>query len=404
MNIFRRHIYTDLYNHISKNEISLLIGSRQVGKTTLLKELSSDLSNQGLSTFFINLERLEYKKLLDENPLNLFSLLPPQNGNRFIVFIDEIQYLNNPTNFLKLLYDEYRETLKIIVTGSSAFYIDKKFKDSLSGRKKIFHLSPFSFSEMVEIRMGKEHLRYMQSGIEKTVEIPKIYVDSLIRLSEEYAIYGGYPKVVLESDYLEKEEILKELATSFLKKDAFESNIRKENEFMFFVEVLADRVGTRINRQELSNVCSVSDETIQYFLYVLQKSFHIFYVRPFWKSRTSEQRKMPKFYFQDNGMRNAILHNFSPIVTRSDRGELAENMLYGLLKHHYDPEQIQYWMNKDQKEVDFIINKKRAVEVKYSENLIRKGKYKLFTTMYPDLNLQFVTFKKSQNFRALWTI
>lgn len=404
MNIFRRHIYNDLRDHISKSEISLLTGSRQVGKTTLLKELSSDLNNQGLFTFFINLERLEYKKLLDENPLNLFSLLPPQNANRFIVFIDEIQYLNNPSNFLKLLFDEYKETIKLVVTGSSAFYIDRKFKDSLSGRKKIFHLSPFSFSEMVECRLGKEYIKYLQLGIEKTIEIPKIYVDRLIRLSEEYVIYGGYPKVVLESEYNEKQDILKELATSFLKKDAFESNIRKESEFMFFVEVLADRTGTRINRQELSNICNVSDETIQHFLYVLQKSFHIYYIRPFWKSRISEQRKMPKFYFQDNGMRNAILHDFSPIVTRSDKGELAENMLYGLLRHHFDQEQIQFWMNKDQKEVDFIINKKSAVEVKYSENLIKKGKYKLFTTMYPDMHFQFVTFKKSRDYKALWMI
>ncbi len=404
MKIFRRHIYDSLYNHIFKDEVSLLIGSRQVGKTTILKELSSELSNQGMMTFFINLERLEYKRLLDENPLNLFSLLPPQNGNRFIVFIDEIQYLKNPTNFLKLLYDEYRGTLKLVVTGSSAFYIDKKFKDSLAGRKKIFHLSAFTFSEMVEFRMGKEYLKYLQVGIENSIRIPGIHVDSLIRLSEEYAIYGGYPKVVLESEYLEKQEILKELATSFLKKDAFESNIRKESEFMFFVEVLADRIGTRINRQELSNICSVSDETIRHFLYILQKSFHITYLRPFWKSRTSEQRKMPKYYFQDNGMRNAVLHDFSPMATRSDRGELAENMFYGLLRHHFEPDQIQYWMNKDQKEVDFIINKTSAIEVKYSENLIRKGKYKLFNSMYPEMNLQFVSFIQGQNCKTLWTI
>ena len=128
------------------------------------------------------------------------------------------------------------------------------------------------------------------------------------------------------------------------------------------------------------------------------------YTRPFWKSRTSEQRKMPKYYFQDNGLRNAILHDFDPIVTRSDKGELAENMLYGLLRNHFDREQIQYWMNKDQKEVDFIINKKSAIEVKFSENLIKKSKYKLFTTMYPDMHFQFVTFKKNRDYKALWMI
>ena len=91
MNIFRRHIYNNLRDHISKNEISLLIGSRQVGKTTLLKELSSDLINQGLITFFINLERIEYKKLLDENPLNLFSLCKSAEK---IIFVSSIIFIN----------------------------------------------------------------------------------------------------------------------------------------------------------------------------------------------------------------------------------------------------------------------------------------------------------------------
>lgn len=95
---------------------------------------------------------------------------------------------------------------------------------------------------------------------------------------------------------------------------------------------------------------------------------------------------------------------FHQILTRSDRGELAENMLYGLLRHHFEPEQIQYWMNKDQREVNFIINKNSAIEVKYSENLIRKSKYKQFTSMYADINLQFVTFRKDRHNKVLWAI
>ncbi|MBU1720119.1 MAG: DUF4143 domain-containing protein, partial [Bacteroidetes bacterium] len=222
--------------------------------------------------------------------------------------------------------------------------------------------------------------------------------------AEEYMLFGGYPKVVTCDDYQEKQLILADLIESFLKKDVLEANIRKEAEFIHFVEVLADRIGNKINRQELSNICNITDETVQNFLYVLQKSFHISYVRPFWKSKTSELRKMPKTYFQDTGLRNAVLNNFAPVALRNDKGELAENMTYILLKKHFAKDQIQYWVTREQNEVDFILNKKKAIEVKYNGNNIRSSKYKLFQQTYPEIPLQFVCIDNIGNNTALWCL
>lgn len=404
MEILKRNIFNEVKAHIFQEEVTILTGARQVGKTTLLKSLKNSLNIEGYINYYFTLERYDIKTLLDQNPENLFLIIPNSSTKKIYVFIDEIQYLKNPTNFLKLIFDEYKEKIKLIVTASSAFYIDRKFKDSLVGRKRIFHLSPFSFKETLLSKGHTELSQYVENGINSQTEIPIMYINILKKEIEEYLVYGGYPKVVLSEDYNEKQIVLSELVNSFLKKDALESNIRKETEFMHFVEVLADRTGNKINRNELANICNISDETVQNFLYILNKSFHISYVRPFWKSKTSELRKMPKFYFQDNGLRNAILNDFTPLVLRKDKGELVENLAYNLLRKHYAPEQIQYWNTREQNEVDFILNKEIALEIKYSCSTIKKHKYKLFKQTYPEISLKFACVQNISNQIPIWTI
>lgn len=404
MKIIRRDIIPVLKNHIYNNEITILTGSRQVGKTTLVKELQKELETEGLRSFYLTLERINIRKLLDDKTENLFSIIPLNPKEKTYVFIDEIQYLKNPTNFLKLLYDEYQGEIKLIVTGSSAFYIDRKFSDSLAGRKRIFHLTPFTLRETIVYKGELDLLQYVENGLQQTKNIPLIYADKVKKITEEFLLYGGYPRVVTSEDYHEKQLILSDLVHSFLKKDALESNIRKEADFMFFAEVLADRVGNKINRNELSNICSISDETVRNYLYILEKSFHISFVRPFWKSKTSELRKMPKVYFQDNGLRNAILNNFSPVVLRKDKGDLLENLVYNLLLKHYPKEKILYWITRDQNEVDFIIDRQFALEVKYNAQTIKQSKYKLFQQSYPDILLQFACMENTEKHIPVWGI
>ena len=139
--LYKREILANILAHCDKKEIILLTGARQTGKTTLLRQIEVEIREKR-PAFFLNLENLEFVKLLNDSPENLFKIFPLNKGSikRQCVLVDEIQYLKNPTNFLKYIYDEYADHIQLIVSGSSAFYIDKKFKDSLAGRKKIFYI------------------------------------------------------------------------------------------------------------------------------------------------------------------------------------------------------------------------------------------------------------------------
>ena len=148
--MYRRKLFHTLVFHLPKKEFSIITGARQTGKSTLLRQLQEHCKKEGIPQIFVNLENKAILAEFNENPLNLMPYLP-KTEKRVVVFIDEVQYLNDPSNFLKLHYDENIEKLKIVATGSSAFYLDDKFTDSMAGRKRIFHLLTCSFDEYLEI-------------------------------------------------------------------------------------------------------------------------------------------------------------------------------------------------------------------------------------------------------------
>ena len=197
--MIQRMLYKSLWKHISKKQISLIIGARQTGKTTLMKQIFTKLKKGNKQTFFISLENPTILETLNQHPDNLFKIIPPLNENdKMILFLDEIQYLKNPTNFLKYHYDLNQNSIKIIASGSSAFYINKNFKDSLAGRKRIFILPTFNFEEFLISKNREEIIPYINSG-----NIPEIYKSELIKWLNEYLIFGGYPEVVIEKDLSE---------------------------------------------------------------------------------------------------------------------------------------------------------------------------------------------------------
>ena len=147
-----RDITKKAQNYLDTEEILLFIGSRQAGKTTILKQLENFLQKNGQRTYFLNLEDPDYLTLLNDSPKNIFKIFSIDLNERNFIFIDEVQYLKNPSNFLKYIYDEHKEKIKLCVSGSSAFYIDEKFKDSLAGRKKIFNVPTISFKEFLRFK------------------------------------------------------------------------------------------------------------------------------------------------------------------------------------------------------------------------------------------------------------
>lgn len=386
---FPRDLEKKIRKNLDNDYILLILGARQTGKTTLLKQIFQAQETK-TNSFFINLENPEYKALLNKHPQNLYKIIgvsPTAKGAKYRVFIDEIQYLDNPSNFLKFIYDEYGQTTKLIVTGSSAFYLDRKFKDSLMGRKKIFHLYTLNFGEFLRFKEEKK----LSQVFKKSKKMPGIYKNKFEQMWMEYVIYGGYPRIVLSSEIQEKRDLLEEITFDYIKKDIFEANIQDEEKYFHLLKILASQCGQLVNVNELANTLNLSQPTIENYLYVMQKSFHIALIKPFYSNLRKELSKMRKVYFYDLGIRNQFLGDFDSIELRKDKGAFLENIFFRETLFREKLEHIKYWRTLNKNEVDFVVDEKQAYEIKFRESEIRQSKYKAFRKAFPEIKLEFVT-------------
>lgn len=402
METLKRHLFTELSNHLPAKQYTIITGARQTGKTTLLKQLEAELVSKNERVYYFNLEDPEILANFNRHPDNIFRYFSLEPDSRTYALIDEIQYLDNPSNFLKLLYDKYSPELKLVVTGSSAFYIDKKFKDSLAGRKRLFKLYTLDFDEFIYFRTGETSLLDELIKIRNNEKYISLKRRELEILFKEYLTFGGYPAVVLEKDAANKKLLLKDIFRSYLQKDIYESRIKDEKKFYDLLILLAGQTGNLLNMNELSNTLKISVTAVENYIYVLQKSFHIHLIKPFHKNIRKELTKMPKIYFNDLGFRNAILNNYQDTEIRLDKGVLLENYAFIRLRQKYDAEYIKFWRTSSGNEVDFIIDDpgamhKEAFEIKFNESSFRKTKYKKFSESYPEYNLQFRAFLTGVN-------
>lgn len=389
--IVKRDLLDHIMQRIDRKEVILITGARQVGKTTLMKEIERELKKRGEKTLFINLEDRDYLIMMNESPKNLLKFL---GEGKTYVFIDEIQYLDDPTHFVKFLYDEYKDRIKLVVSGSSAFYLDRKFRDSLAGRKRLFILNTFSFKEFLRAK-GKEELldKYELLPVRREVK----------NLLEEYCIYGGYPEVVMEKNIAEKKEILKELVNSYVKKDAIGADIRNEHKFFQLMKLLSGRAGKLINKTEISRILQVSVKLIDNYLYLMEKAFYIARVSPFYTNKTKEITKRKKIFFRDTGLRNVLINDFKFLEERSggDRGQLVENLFFRVLMDFYPIEDIKFWISKGGGEVDFIVEEKAGYEIKYTGRKINIKKYKEFEDKYK-IKVSVIDFEKIPEIYIKW--
>ena len=388
----KRKLYQKLLQHLLKKEFTIITGARQTGKSTLLSGMRAYCQVNDMPHIFINLENKAFLAELDSNPLNLLAYLPTQE-QKTVVFIDEIQYLSDPSNFLKLIYDDYSHVIKIVASGSSAFYIDKKFRDSLAGRKRIFHLMTCDFEDYLKLQ-GKDDLWQEVVRIKEHPQAKSLKIE-LLRLEwEAYMLYGGYPAVVTEPLISEKIEILKEIRDSFIKRDIIESGVQNELVFYQLFQILAAQTGQLININELSNTLKVRNETIQNYLEVMEKCFHISLIKPFFANIRKELVKMPKGYLLDTGLRNSLINNFTPINQRLDKGELWEQTVFKLLVDRFGLSNFRFWRTADGKEIDFVLPDEIppiAIEAKFDAKMAKIKKYQLFLDTYPKSKFQFVT-------------
>ena len=389
--MYPREIEEKIKGNLENNKILLILWARQVGKTTLLKKIENQLKKEWKETFFINLEDPLFLAKLNEHPKNIFDIVWNSETKKYI-FIDEIQKLQNPSNFLKLLYDEYFDKLKLIVSWSSAFYIDKKFNDSLAWRKKIFYLYTLNFTEFLIFKQREDLLNQVKSG-----KILDYYKKDILSYYKEYAIYGGYPELVLLEKIQDKIEYLQSIATSYIKKDIFEANIEYEDKYYFILKILASEIWNLLNMNEIANTINLPVSTVERYIYLMKKSFHIALIKPFYERNIrKELTKMPKVYFFDLWLRNYLVNNFETLDLRVDRGQIVENLVFKNLLAKYDFDQIKYWRTQNKNEVDFILEQdKKAIEVKYDKATCNMKKYKLFLNTYSDFKFDCIDFEWS---------
>lgn len=360
MKLYKRQLLQKITAFINRKEAILIKGTRQVGKTTLLKLLKNILIakykiNKN-NIYFFDLEKLDIRDDFNNNPENLLKYINSKTHKQY-VFIDEIQYLDNPSNFLKILVDHHAQ-LKIFATGSSSLEIKRKIQDSLIGRVFYFQLYPLNFIEFLTFQNKKFP--------QKPTNLQKKQLDSLLK---EYLTFGGFPAVVLEQNKNTKKEMLKNYINLYISKDIRAiTEIKNINSFNNLTKVLAGQSSNLLDKNELSNTLNLSFKTINRYLDILQHTYIIILLSPFFNNIRSKLTKTPKIYFYDLGIRNVLLNNFNNPDFRIDAGALFENFILLELLSKFNSNDLYFYRNQQQTEIDFVVDSKKiTAEVKYKK-------------------------------------
>jgi len=357
----QKYVHRDLEKEIDRylaaKEIIAVVGPRQSGKTTLLRNIYSRLSDKRKA--FLSFDDREALDLFSSD-IKSFAALYVEGNKQ--VFIDEFQYAREGGKTLKYLYDNY--DAKIFISGSSATELSIHSIKYLVGRIFVYTLYPFSFDEF--LRHRDERLFALYKGAPHSGEITK----RINRFFEEYVIYGGYPRVVLSEDAAEKETILKNIYNTYLLKEVREIlGYREDYKLTKLVSALALQTGNTISYEELSNVTGYGYKELLSALNILEKTYIAFPVRPYYTNKRTELSKAPKVYFIDNGLRNCALKDYRERQLRSDAGAMSENFVASeLLKENA---QLGFWRTKSGAEVDFVATikgKTIPIEVKSKES------------------------------------
>jgi hypothetical protein len=361
--MIKRDLYDELIQHLDFKEITIIIGPRQVGKTTLMQMIFDRLTSQGERCVFFNLD-FEADKKYFESQKNLLKKIKLEFGeNRGYVFIDEMQRKHDAGLFLKGIYDK-NLPYKYIVSGSGSLELKEKIHESLTGRKRLFELNPVSFWEFVNYKTSYRYINTLS-------EFFHIERETANDLLEEYLNFGGYPRIILESELKEKYRIMNEIFSSYIQRDvAYLLNVDKSDSFSLMIKLLANQVGQLVVYSDLSKNLGISLSALKNYLWYAEKTFIIKRISPFFRNKKKEITKSPVFYFYDLGLRNYTLDLLGNINQPSNYGFLFQNLIINMLqeKFLFSGTAIHFWRTTDKAEVDFVISKGMEcipVEVKY---------------------------------------
>jgi len=346
-----------------KNEkkVLVLLGARQVGKTTLLKNSFPDAC-------FVNIEKGEYVDIFNKRDVQQINNILTSKGNKSqILILDEIQRLNNPGLTAKVIHDEL-PNIKLIISGSSSLEIASKAAESLAGRKTTFLLFPLTIKERL-VQIGK-----LDKGIDQ------YQAEILLSMN-----FGLYPETI---EVTNKENYLLELVDSTLLKDVFYLNLVKNTKNLYsLLKLLAYQIGQQVNISDIAQRLGIARETVNSYIEILKQLYIIFTLPPYTKKRRDEIGKTEKIFFYDLGIRNAIINDFSPVQYRVDFGNIFENYvvceLMKLNKYKKLRFNFYYWRTKWGSEVDLVLVKDDEVlayEIKTRKGVVSRA----FMETYPN--------------------
>lgn len=359
-NIYMIHriLQQELEHAFNRRKVITILGPRQVGKSTLLEEVS----RHGTKVRILNCDNEDDRRLLiDKTSTELKSLIEPHD----YFLIDEAQRVKNIGLTLKMIGDLHLES-HVIVTGSSSFDLADEINEPATGRLLEYNLYPLSLPELALTTSQQEEQRMLETRM----------------------IYGLYPEVVTAPEYAR--DTLTNLANNYLYRDALSfQGMRKPEALMKLVRALALQIGSEVSYNELALIVGVDKNTIENYINLLEKCFIIFRLNSFSRNVRNEIKKGKKIYFVDNGVRNAVLSHFAPLDLRNDSGMLWENLMVSerIKRNAYNRSyaQLYFWRTHDQKEIDLIEDmdgKLTTFEFKWNE---RKKSIMpaIFTQNYP---------------------
>jgi predicted AAA+ superfamily ATPase len=367
MKYLQRDLTENIIKKLQPNKVIVVYGARRVGKTVLIKEILQKLEEPIL---VLNGEDINvHDKLANRTIENYKQLI----GSYRVLYIDEAQKIPDIGIKLKLMVDEI-DGLKIIVSGSSSIDISKEAGEPLTGRKYTFNLFALSENEFNQI----------ENSISKKDKL------------KERLIFGNYPELLQLPDWVDKIEYLKDLVSSYLLKDILiYENIKNAQTIFNLLRLIAFQIGAEVSLQELGKQLGISKNTVEKYLDLLTKVFILHKVEGFSRNLRKEITKNSRWYFLDNGIRNAIIANFNPIESRNDIGQLWENYMISERVKYLSYKKIAsnnyFWRTYEQQEIDWV--EERGGELYAYEFKWKEDKVKIPTqwkNAYPDASFQVI--------------
>ncbi len=371
--MIERSLKATITRWLFRKKVLIIYGARQVGKTTLAKEI---LKENGQADAYFNCEIPSARQVLESKEPNL---LKREFGNYRLVVLDEAQFVPDIGLILKIIADHLPE-VQVIATGSSSFELAQRSSEALTGRALTFTLFPFSYEELGQLYRPSER---------------RAQLDILLR-------FGSYPEII-QAGVKDAQLLLDDLSSRYLYKDIFTfENLRKPEVIHQLLQLLAFQIGSEVSYHELANTLKVNERTVARYIDLLEKAFVIFRLSPLSRNLRKEVSKKKKIYFYDIGIRNSIIQQYQPTKLRPDRGALWENFLITeRMKHlqsHLKAPNRYFWRTHDQQEIDYLEEaggQLRGFEFKWQVK--KKKTPPSFSDAYPNAEVQWID---SSNFES----